>query len=124
MAESLYRRLGGAERIAAIIEDSIDRHAVNPILAPRFRGKDLPSLKHIGMRYFCAGATARKECSGREIRTLSAEIDISERELAALIDDLLAALQDHGVGPRETGEIVALLYSLTGEPCGFSATQA
>ena len=41
MSESLYQRRGGAERIAVIVDDLVDRHAVNPVLAPRFRGKDL-----------------------------------------------------------------------------------
>ncbi len=97
MAETLYQRLGGAERIAAIIEDSIDRHAVNPLLAPRFRGKDLPQLKQLGTQFFCAG------------------MSMSERELAAAIDDVVAALKDQGVAHAEANEVVAILYSLKGE---------
>ncbi len=96
MPETLYQRLGGAERIAAIIEDSIDRHAVNPLLAPRLRGKDLPRLKELGMHFFCAG------------------MNISEPELAAAIDDIVAALNAHGVGPGEVKQIVAILSSLKG----------
>lgn len=97
MPETLYQRLGGAERIAAIIEESIDRHAVNPLLAPRFRGKDLLQLKELGMRFICAG------------------MNISERELAAAIDDIVAALNTQGVGPGEMKEIVAILSSLKGD---------
>ncbi len=95
MAETLYQRLGGAERIAAIIEDSIDRHAVNPILAPRLRGKDLPRLKDLGVQFLCA-------------------LNMSEQELAAAIDDIAAALSVQGIAPGEVNEVVGILYSLKG----------
>jgi hemoglobin len=94
MAETLYRRLGGAERVAAIIEDSIDRHAVNPLLAPRLRNKDLPRLKELGMQLLCAA------------------MDLSEQELAAAIDDVVAALKAEGIGPAEVSEVTAILCSL------------
>ena len=55
MAETLYQRLGGAERIASIIDNALDRHAVNEVLAPRFRGKDLAKLKKLGTQFFCSG---------------------------------------------------------------------
>ena len=40
MTQSLYQRLGQAEGITAIVEDAVDRHAVNPLLAPRLSGQD------------------------------------------------------------------------------------
>lgn len=81
MPETLYQRLGGAERIAAILEESIDRHAVNPLLAPRLRGKDLPRLKELGMQFLRAG------------------MDLSEQELLAAIDDVVATLNAQGGNP-------------------------
>ncbi len=115
MAETLYQRLGGAERIAAIIEDSIDRHAVNPLLAPRFRGKDLPRLKELGMQFFCAGAGGPHRYEGRDLRTVHTGMNISEQELVATIDDVVAALRGQGAGQAEINEVVAILYSLKGE---------
>lgn len=115
MPETLYQRLGGAERIAVIIEDSIDRHAVNPVLAPRFRGKDLPRLKQLGMQFFCAGAGGPQEYEGRDLRAVHAGMNISEQELIAVIDDIVAAMNVHGVGSTEVNEVVGILYSLKGE---------
>ena len=99
MPGTLYQRLGGAERIAAIVEDSLDRHAVNPVLAPRLRGKDLPQLAQLGVRLFYARAG----------------MDLSEREFLAAIDDIVAALNDQGVGPGEVDEVVTLLRSVKGD---------
>lgn len=115
MPETLYHRLGGATRIATIIEDAIDRHAVNPALAPRFRGKDLPRLKQLGAQFFCAGAGGPQKYEGRDLRTAHAGMNISEEELVATMDDIVASLNAHGVGAGEVNEVVAILYSLKGE---------
>lgn len=106
MPETLYQRLGGARRIAAIVEDSIDRHAVNPVLAPRFRGKDLPRLTQLGTQFFCAGV------GGPHLRAVRAGMNLSEQELVAAIDDIVAAMNAHGVGANEVDEVVGILYSL------------
>lgn len=115
MTDTLYRRLGGAERIAAIIDDAIDRHAVNPVLAPRFRGKDLPRLKQLGTQFFCAGIGGAQAYEGRDLRTAHAGLNINEQEMLATMDDIVAALNGHGVGAAEVGEVVAILYSLKDE---------
>jgi hemoglobin len=115
MSDTLYQRLGGAERIAAVVDEAIDRHAVNPLLAPRFRGKDLPRLKQLGAQFFCAGAGGPEPYPGRDLRSAHAGMNINEQELIATIDDIVAALHGHGIGPTEVNEVVALLYGLKAE---------
>jgi hemoglobin len=115
MMPSLYQRLGGAERIAAVVDDALDRHAANPLLAPRFRGKDLPKLKQLGTQFFCMGSGGPQRYEGRELRAAHSGMNISEQELTAAIDDFVAALQAQRVGPAEINEVVGILFSLKGE---------
>lgn len=115
MAETLYQRLGGAERIASIIDNAIDRHAANEVLAPRFKGKDLSKLKRLGVQFFCAGSGGPQAYEGRDLRSAHTGMNISEQEFIATIDDIVAALGDHGVAAPEVNEVVAILYSLKGE---------
>lgn len=115
MNTSLYERLGQAEGIAAIVDKAVDRHAVNPLLAPRFSGRDLPRAKQMGALFFCMGAGGPQRYTGRDLRTAHAGMNISEQELVAAIDDFVAAMRDQGVGPGEVNEVVAILYSLKGE---------
>lgn len=115
MTPSLYQRLGHVEGITAIVENAVDRHAVNPLLAPRFSGRDLQRAKQMGALFFCMGAGGPQKYEGRDMRTVHAGMNISEQELIATIDDFVAAMQDHGVGPAEVNEVVAILYSLKGE---------
>jgi hemoglobin len=115
MTETLYQRLGGAERIAAVVDDALDRHAVNPLLAPRFRGKDLPRLKELGTQFFCAGSGGPQKYEGRDMRTAHTGMNVNEQELIAAIDDFVAALQAQGIGQTEVNEVVAILYSFKGD---------
>lgn len=115
MSESLYQRLGGAPRIAAIMDEAVDRHAANPLIAPRFRDKDLPRLKLLATQLFSAGTGGPQQYEGRDMRTAHAGMNISEQELVAAIDDIVAAMAGQGIGAAETHEVVGILYSLKGE---------
>lgn len=115
MAETLYERLGGAEGIAAIVDDVVDRHAVNPALAPRFAGKDLPRIKRLGTRFFCAGTGEPQPRTVADLWAAYAGIAMNEREFLATLDDLVAALDDHGVAPSEVDAVMAILFALQGE---------
>ena len=115
MSQSLYERLGGADRVASIIENAVDRHAAHPLLAPRFRGRDLMRIKQVAIQFFCAGAGGPQTYEGRDMRAVHAGMNISEQELVATMDDVVAALRDHDVGDAEVNEVVAILFSLKGE---------
>lgn len=115
MNAPLYERLGGAERIAAVVEDALDRHAANPLLAPRFRGKDLPRLKQLGAQFFCMGSGGPQRYEGRDMRAAHSGMNISEQEFIAAIDDIVAALNAQGTGATEVNEVVGILYSMKGE---------
>lgn len=114
MSGTLYQRLGGSERIAEIVEEAIDRHAVNPVLAPRFRGKDLPRLKMLGTQLFCAGIGGPERCEDGDARSANSGLNVSEQEFLATMGDIVAALASHGVANAEAEEVVAVLLSLQG----------
>ena len=97
MSDSLYQRLGGAERIAAVVDDAFDRHAVNPLLAPRFRGKDLPRLKLVGTQFFCAGSGGPQKYEGRDLRTTHAGMNANEQERIGNSNALFLSVA--GLGP-------------------------
>jgi len=62
-----------------------DRHAVNPLLALRFSGRDLPHAKQMGALFFCMGAGGPEKYEGRDMRTVHAGMNISERELIVCV---------------------------------------
>jgi hemoglobin len=115
MTASLYQRLGGAERIATLVDELVDRHAANPVVGVRFAGKDLPKLKRLATQFFCMGSGGPAAYEGRDMRAAHAGMNISEQELVAVIDDVVAAMQNQGFGVPEVNEVVGILYSLKGD---------
>jgi len=111
VADSLYERLGGEQGLAAIVEDAIDRHAVNPLLARRFRGKDLPSLKWRGVRWLSPGLRGpdRAQLGSAPAARLAATV--SEPEFRSALCDVAAAMQERGAA-GEVDHVVALLRRL------------
>jgi hemoglobin len=115
MSQSLYERLGGGEKISRIINDAIDLHLKNPLIAPRFRNSDIAKLKRLGHEFFCAGAGGSECYSGREMRTAHAGMNISEQEYMTTMDDIVQAMAQHDVAQAERNEVIAILFSLKGD---------
>lgn len=106
---SLYLRLGEAPGIAAIVDDIVDRHAANPLLAPRFRGKDLPQLKALSVDFLSARSRGASQGDPSGEHLAHAGMQFDGRELAAVIDDIVAAMQECGLEAAEVGHVVALV---------------
>lgn len=107
---SLYQRLGGAEGVAAAVDEAVDRHAANPTLAARFHGQDLPSLKVLGVDFLSASAGGPR----RELPPQYAGMSFSADELRAVAGDLVDALSGHGLDAAAVREVVGLLCGQNG----------
>ena len=112
---SLYERLGGAEGIEAISADIVDRHLVNPVIKTRFAEVDAQKLKGLVADFFSMGSDGPAKYEGRDMRAAHRGMNISERELVAAVDDVLAALDARDVDPESRNEVLAILYSLKDE---------
>lgn len=112
---TLYERLGGAEGIAAIVDDFVGLHLENPAVSSRFRYTDIPHAKRMARDFFGVGSGGPEVYSGKDMRHAHGGMNIDEREFVAVIDDILAALDRNGVGEEERKEVLAILYSMKGE---------
>lgn len=115
---SLYERLGGARGIAAIVDDVLALHRANPLIKARFAAltpERMAELKRVTCEFLGAGSGGPEVYSGRDLVTTHKGMNISEQELIAAVDDIMAALDKNGVGQTEKNEIVAVLYSLKGQ---------
>lgn len=115
VTESLYQRLGGAAGFAAIVDDAVDRHAANPLLAPRLRGKDLPQVKALCLVSLVAGSGGPSLYETRAVSEVQAGTRLSLDEVDAVIADVAAAMVEQGAGAAEIGEVISLVHALKGE---------
>jgi hemoglobin len=112
MTQSLYERLGGANRIAAIVDDVFDLHMANPLIKARFEKVDLTKLKRNATDFFCMGSGGPQAYQGKDMLAAHKGLNISEQEFIAALDDILAALDRNKIAPADKSEVLSILYSM------------
>ena len=111
-ASSLYERLGGEEKIRKIATTLFDIHAKNPTISARYENSERDKVIQLVFEFLCSATGGPQEYTGRDMLTVHRGMNISEQEFMAVLDDILVALQAHGVGQREQEELLLANYNL------------
>ncbi len=111
---SLYDRLGGEERIRAIVIDLLALHHQNPTISTRYDNAKKSDAEIVDLVVDLLGSATGgpQEYKGMDMKTAHRGMNCSEAEFVAVLDDLLAALSIHGIGEVEKAEVLALNYAL------------
>lgn len=109
---SLYERLGGEKQIRAIAATILDNHLENSAINARYKDSDREKLIQVVTEFVCAGTGGPQTYTGKDMLTTHRGMNINETEYLAVIDDIMAALDSHGVGEREKQEMLMIAYSL------------
>ncbi len=109
---SLYDRIGGEPAARAICEDIWTNHTVNPIVNNRFSNSDPVYVKQMVFEIFAAATGGPVKYTGKDMLTAHAQMNISDMEFNAVVDDVLKALDMNNVGAAERGEVLAILWSV------------
>ncbi len=116
MAETLFERLGGEPGITRLVTDIVDNHYRNPIIRTRFEQiQDRAAVERHSVEFLCAGSGGPQAYHGRDLVSVHTGMNISEQELIAAIDDIVAAMTKNQLDQSVQNEVVAILYSLKGE---------
>lgn len=116
MPASLYERLGGEERIKQLATDILDNHYRNPLIRSRFeKVSDRAALERHSVEFLCAGSGGPQTYTGKDLMSAHKGMNVSEQELIAAVDDIVAAMTKNGYDQAEKNEVVAILYSLKGD---------
>ncbi len=113
MIASLYQRLGGADAVAAVIDDAVDRHAANPALAALFCGRDLPQLKVIAVRCLSADTGGPSHAMKPDDSRPHVGMHFSPVQWHAVLVDMTEAMHEVGIGAVEVGEVLRLFESIS-----------
>jgi hemoglobin len=112
---SLYERLGSEEGIRAIAADIFDLHKNNDVIKARYVDSDRDKVIRLVTEFICMGTGGPQEYTGRDMLTTHRGMNINEQEYMEVVDDIMAALDKHGVGEREKQEMLSIAYSLKGD---------
>jgi len=116
MTTTLYQRLGGASGIARLVDDVMAAHRSNPVVKTRFENiMDLDRAKKMAREFFCAGSGGPETYTGKDMLTAHKGMNISEQEYLAVMDDIVGAMEKHGLSEDAKKDVIAILYSLKGQ---------
>lgn len=116
--DSLYKRLGGYDAIAAVTDDFIKRLATDKKLGRFFAGTSADSQKRIRqliVDQLCEATGGPCNYTGRTMKASHAGLGITDEDWKATVDHLVATLNKFKVGKKEQDELVAALSALKGD---------
>ena len=108
---SLYRRLGGYDVIAAIIDSVMERLRTDPRFARRTGGTNQDSQqrgRHMLVGQLCELSGGPCIYIGRFMKTSQAGLGIRERDWRATMKHMARTLSELRVAPKESQEGIAL----------------
>jgi hemoglobin len=116
--DSLYKRLGGYDAIAAVTDDMLGRLIADPQLSRFFVGFNNESKTRIRQHFvdfLCKTAGGPCAYMGQDMKTAHAGLNITEQDWAAAVKDLQATLDKFKVPERERSELLTAVSSLKGD---------
>src|SRR5437764_13306474 len=113
--ESLYKRLGGCDVIAACVHDLMRRLRADPAVAGYWKGISDDSGRRgdqLLIDFICAAFEGPVYYAGRDMKTSHKGLGITEAEWDIFMPHVAAALDSVGVAAREKGEFLEITASL------------
>jgi hemoglobin len=109
---SLYERLGAMEAITSVIDAFVARCAGDARINQKFERTDIPRLKKMLVDQVCEATGGPCTYTGREMKETHAGMGVTAGEFDALVEDLVATLDDFEVPKAEQEELLGLLGPL------------
>ena len=114
-ADSLYKRLGGYDAIAAVTDDFIGRLVSDPSLGKYFTGHSTDSKQRIRQHvvdFLCLATGGPCVYKGRDMKTTHAGLGITGAEWDAGVKHLVATLDKFKVATKEKDDLLAAASGL------------
>ncbi|MBI2487547.1 MAG: group 1 truncated hemoglobin [Deltaproteobacteria bacterium] len=107
--KSLYDRLGGNEAITAVVDDFTSRVAADTRINEFFVNMDIPHFKQCLVDQICEASGGPCKYTCRDMKSAHAGMGISSADFNALVEDLVATLDQFKVGQKEKDELLGVL---------------
>jgi hemoglobin len=110
--QSLYDRLGGQAAIVAVVDALVGRCANDPRINAKFARSDIPRLKAMLVDQVCEVTGGPCTYTGRTMRAVHAGMRVTNGEFDALVEDLVATLDEFKVPQAEQHELLQPLAAM------------
>jgi hemoglobin len=112
---SLYERLGGLDAITAVVDSFAARCAGDERINRKFERTDIPRLKSMLVDQVCEATGGPCTYAGRGMRETHDGMGVTAGEFDALVEDLVATLDEFNVPKAEQDELLGLLAPMRGD---------
>ena len=109
---SLFERLGGSEAIAAVVDDFVARCAGDARINGKFARTDIPRLKKMLADQVTAATGGPSNYTGRDMKRTHDGMGVTGGEFEALVENLVATLDNFSVPAAEQQELIGILAPL------------
>ena len=119
--DSLYKRLGGYDALAAVTDDFLGRLATDPKEGRFFVGLSNDSKTRVRQHvvdFLCVATGGPCKYTGRDMETAHTGLNITEDDWTIAVKALGDTLNKFKVASREQGEVVSAIASLKGKIVG------
>jgi hemoglobin len=112
---TLYERLGGLDAITAVVDSFVARCAGDDRINRKFERTDIPRLKKMLVDQVCEATGGPCTYAGRDMRETHDGMGVTAGEFDALVEDLVATLDEFDVPKAEQEELLGLLGPMRDE---------
>jgi hemoglobin len=106
---SLFERLGGLDSIEAVVGDFVGRCAGDDRINKKFARTDVPRLQKMLVDQVCEASGGPFTYTGRNMRETHDGMQVTGGEFDALVEDLVATLNQFHVPQTEQSELLGVL---------------
>jgi hemoglobin len=111
-SRTLYDRLGGKDAVVAVIDDFVGRAAGDSRINGKFARTDVPRLKAMLVDQVSAATGGPVQYTGRGMHETHDGMGVTAGEFDALVEDLVATLNQFNVPAAEQQELIGILGPL------------
>ena len=112
---ALYERLGGLDAITAVVDSFVARCAGDDRINNKFVRTDIPRLKTMLVDQVCEASGGPCTYTGRGMLETHDGMEVTAGEFDALVEDLVATLDEFDVPKAEQEELLGLLGPMRGD---------
>ncbi|MGP7795458.1 group I truncated hemoglobin [Sphingomonas sp. CLY1604] len=107
--DGMWRAFHGRDGVDRIVEDMVARNVADPRISDIFKGQDLVRLRRTLKEQFCYILNGGCRYSGRTMRAAHQDMGVQQADMAALVENLQAAMRREGVGFAAQNRFLAKL---------------
>lgn len=118
---SLYRRIGGYDALAAVVDDFLGRLLKDPRIEPFFHDLqpgEVQRVRQMLVDQLCEATGGPCVYVGKDMRTVHTGLGITEEDWRTAVAHLTASLSAFRVPAREQGEILSTVAALKDQIVG------